>query len=699
VKDGFRGPEASLHFQKESIVERKGFFWLLAALLTAGIATAYSNHFENGFHFDDSHVIEHNLNIRDLRNIPKFFTNAATFSSLPANQSYRPVLTTLFAIAYRAGDGSSVWFHIIGFFLFMVLGVLLFFLFRRIFRPANPGGGNDTVALLAAGFYTLHTANAETVNYISAGSDLLSTLLMVASLLIFAARPAWRKFGLYLLPAGLAVLTKEVSVIFPLFLLTYVLMEKKFPLTSLFKAGKREEFGRSILMVLPSALVCGGLLVLCSRMIPATYTPGNFSRLSYVLAQPFVIVHYFNSFLLPFNLSADTDWTPIGSVFDDRVMVGAAFIVLMAATAVWASRKDSTMPISFGLMWFLIGVMPPSSGVVPLSEVMNDHRMFLPFIGLTIAASWAAALAVQKRDGILHRGPAMKAGLVVLVFALFSGHACGTFQRNKVWKNEETLWHDVTLKCPGNARGLMNYGLALMSRGDVRGALGYFERGLELSPNYAYLHINIAIALDALGQEAAAQQHFRKALECDPGYFGCYYYYARFFHAHNRPAEALPLLAKAVELSPGFSEARYLLMRIYAGQHDWNGLGTTVAQTLEISPEDPTARLYREIVLSSDDPVRVQEIVAKIDPSTDNYLRLSLTYYQSNRFDKCIEASRLALKLKPACVQAYNNICIAYVRLGKKAAAIEACESALAIDPHFELAGNNLKLAQAMDSE
>ena len=245
----------------------------------------------------------------------------------------------------------------------------------------------------------------------------------------------------------------------------------------------------------------------------------------------------------------------------------------------------------------------------------------------------------------------------------------------------------------------MNYGLALMSGGDVRGALGYFERGLALSPDYVYLHINIAIAQNALGQGAAAEEHFRKALKCDPRYFGCYFYYARFLHEHNRPAETLPLLAKAVELSPGFSEARYLLMRIYAQQRDWKALGAAVDQTLKLSPEDSTARTYREVVLNSADPVRVQELATKIDPTPDNYLWLSLAYYEGNQFDKCIEASRQTLKLRPTCVQAYNNICIAYVRLGKRAPAIEACESALAIDPHFELARNNLALAQALDGE
>jgi protein O-mannosyl-transferase len=51
----------------------------------------------------------------------------------------------------------------------------------------------------------------------------------------------------------------------------------------------------------------------------------------------------------------------------------------------------------------------------------------------------------------------------MLIFALFCGHAYGTFQRNKVCKNEETLRYYEMLKSHRNARGIMNYGLALMS--------------------------------------------------------------------------------------------------------------------------------------------------------------------------------------------------------------------------------------------
>ena len=77
--------------------------WLFGALCSAAVAlivAAYSNSFGNAFHFDDSHVVEGNLYIRSLANVPRFFHDASTFSSLPANATYRPLVTATLAFDY-----------------------------------------------------------------------------------------------------------------------------------------------------------------------------------------------------------------------------------------------------------------------------------------------------------------------------------------------------------------------------------------------------------------------------------------------------------------------------------------------------------------------------------------------------------------------------------------------------------------------
>lgn len=77
---------------------RRTSLLLLSIGVGAPALLAYANHFDNEFHFDDSHVIQDNAAIRDLGNIPRFFTDGTTGSVLPTNAGHRPVLMATFAL-------------------------------------------------------------------------------------------------------------------------------------------------------------------------------------------------------------------------------------------------------------------------------------------------------------------------------------------------------------------------------------------------------------------------------------------------------------------------------------------------------------------------------------------------------------------------------------------------------------------------
>src|SRR6266567_4657343 len=113
------------------------FAALATVALFMGLLAAYANHFHNSFHFDDAHTVENNASIRELRNIPQFFRDATTFSSLPSNQSYRPLVSTLLAIDYRLGGIQPFWFHLSIFALFVALTLLVAFVIYRLLQGAG----------------------------------------------------------------------------------------------------------------------------------------------------------------------------------------------------------------------------------------------------------------------------------------------------------------------------------------------------------------------------------------------------------------------------------------------------------------------------------------------------------------------------------------------------------------------------------
>ena len=129
-------------------------FWLAACFAALAIFAAYSNHFHNSFHFDDSHAVIDNAYIRDLHNIPRYFTDATTFSSLPANQTWRPIVSISLALDYHMGHGlQPVWFHISTFFWFLVQLILMFMMYRSLLDLTAPRPANRYIALLTVTWY------------------------------------------------------------------------------------------------------------------------------------------------------------------------------------------------------------------------------------------------------------------------------------------------------------------------------------------------------------------------------------------------------------------------------------------------------------------------------------------------------------------------------------------------------------------
>jgi protein O-mannosyl-transferase len=627
----------------------RGFAYPIACGVALLITVAaYGNHFHNDFHFDDSHTILNNAYIRSVRNIPIFFTSTATFSSLPTNQSYRPLVTTSLAIDYWLGDGLNPFaFHVTSFCLFVVLCALLLAFYRRVMDQSRPDDSNRWLALFAAAWYALHPVNAETVNYVIARSEILSTTGILAGLLLFARHGTARRYHLYLIPAVLAILARESGAMFaPLLFLYVVLVEEQISLRDLF--GRRA-FAAALRVTWPAFIVCAATVTFALRMA-TTYSPGGTSVWRYLLTEPFVLLYYVYNLFLPLHLSADTKWPLASSPWDARVLAGGVFIAASLGLAWVTSRQRRTRPIAFGILWFFVSLLPTSS-IVPLAEPMNDHRMFFPFVGLMLAVVWWAGLLVRPlaaRKRMTAAGLAI-AGLVAMGY--------GTRQRNIVWRSEESLWLDATIKYPDNARGLMNYGVIQMGKGNYRVADEYFERALQLTPRYAYVHVNLGVLKGALGQPAEAERHFREALQDDPANPVSYTHFARWLTSIGRTEEARLLAERAIELSPADLDARTLLAGLQA--HAAAAPGAPAPNTPE------------------------------------GWLALSAAQHRAGRYENAIRSSERALALRPDAAEAFNNICAAEIALGNYASAVDACEHALALEPEHARARSNLAVAKA----
>ena len=613
-------------------------------LLLLAITTVYANHFQNSFHFDDFHTVVDNPSIRSLRNIPSFFTDATTFSVLPANRTYRPIVSASLAIDYFLGHSyTPFWFHLTTFLLFLVLVVSIAALYGIILDRTRLSSANAWLALLGAAWFGFHPVMAETVNYVIQRGDLYCTLGCVTALCLFARFPRRRRTGLYLPPLVFALLSKPPAAVFPglLFLYIYFFESER----------KHHRVGSSLLETFPAIIVTVVLLWLQSAMTPQTFLPSIISPANYRLTQPYVWLRYTAALVLPLHLNVDTDLVPFSS-FNVQAIEGTAFLFVLLLAIVWTCRRRDLYPIAFGLSWFLITQLPTS--IYPLSEVENDHRMFFSFVGLILAALWTATLLIERIFSPSKRLRTAIAGFAVIALIPY---AYGSYRRNQVWRTEETLWLDDIQKSPHNGRGLMIYGITQMNIGAFPAALDSFNRASLYTPSYPTLEINLGIVNGAMAdlgdpiRAAEAERHFLRAITLAPTDDTTHAFYGRWLSDHGRYQEALTELQTAVVLNPARTMQRDLLLQVSAKA---------------VAPQAP-------------------------QPATSaSLINRSLTLNQQGRFEESTTAALGALRLDPHSALAWNNIAANNEALRHWDAAIDAAHHALSLQPDLQIAKNNL---------
>ncbi|HYP14907.1 MAG TPA: tetratricopeptide repeat protein, partial [Bryobacteraceae bacterium] len=497
----------------------------------------------------------------------------------------------------------------------------------------------------------------------------------IASLLIYARWPALRSRGVYAIPVVPAMLFKPSAVMIAGVVIAYAVVVE------------RANRGKLVRECLPVVLATAAMLGLIAAKTPASHTTGGTAFANYVATQPRVAMHYVSSFVAPLALSVDTDRKPVDTLTSDTALIGYVFLAGLLWVTLLCSRQSAMRPAGFGLWLFLIALLPTS--LVPLAEVENDHRMFAAFLGLAMAVTWSAwrCLETLSRRALALR--LMQRAAVLSAALILSAAAFATHERNEVWRTEESLWLDATLKSPGNGRAHMNYALTQMQKGQYERALVSFNKALQLTPNYPILEINLGIVHGELGRRSEAEQQFRRALARAPSDSMPLFYFGRWLRREARVGEAEQMLRASIGRNTLYAQPRELLLDLYRESSRWSEVKALALDTLQYLPDNRKAG--EALAVAARPP-------AAPEPTPEQLLQLSLVHHQGRRFKQCIDAARQALRLRPNFPEAYNNIAAAYEGLEMWDEAIEAARQALKLRPDYTLARNNLLYSQSQKS-
>jgi tetratricopeptide (TPR) repeat protein len=520
-----------------------------AALIVAVAVAAYANAVDGSFHFDDAHAVQENPSIRSLANLGRFFSDVGTFSILPQNQGYRPLLLVTYALTAAVTGVNPRAFIAVNLLVHILCALLLYLVVAQTLRWIGRPDGAENIAWLTALLFAVHPIQSECINYVSARSESLSSALMLASLYAYLrARDERRWIGWSVLAIAGALLTKPTVTIFPLILVA-------------FEAAAAER--QSLRQIAPrfaavtAAVVALGLLG--ARMTPAfaIRSASNFTRGEYFRSELPAIWHYVRLFLLPVGQSGDPNYPSAASFLELRVIAGGAALLAVLGLAVYGLWRRRGTGLALAAVWFLVCLFPASS-IFPLAEIVNEHRPYLAVASL--CALVAVGLIQGIPAGLKLAGTSAQEAVTTIAVVLLLALAALTVHRNQAWHNEETFWADIVAKSPDSTRAQMNYGLVLMSTGRLQEAEPRLREALRLAPYYSYAHVNLAQLLTAQGKTAEAITHFDLAIQYGRDLFWGHYYRGLAAERLGEPADKrVSYFAAATELSPAFADAWYHL--------------------------------------------------------------------------------------------------------------------------------------------
>jgi tetratricopeptide (TPR) repeat protein len=569
---------------------------LLPIVLTL-LAVTFFAHFRGlsiPFHFDDSHSIENNLAVKSLSFLPKIWTDPATSSIIPENRHYRPLTFTTYCFAWVLGGGATWMFHLFKILMHFGVALFLFLIWRDLFSkkgwlPTNkiqPEGAAFAIALI----FAIHPACVETANYIAATTSLQCSLFYVAAVYAFLKYRENRTYGRLALVLALfagSVMTKEEGVTLPavLFITSFFLEEGSF----------NKKVIQSIKDTALFWFAALGLGLTVIHMMPETNAKsrGDITPIAYFMTQWRAWLWYMRIWFWPWDLNADNVVFGFSDSFwgDPRVIQALIGNVVLLSFA-WWKRKEFPALI-YGLLWFYIAIAPASS-IVPLAEPVNEHRMYLSYVGF--AGGSFAVLAWLLFEGF--RPPLSVRAARGLYALIFIGLFIGTQVRITVWQTSQNLWEDTVAKNPASGRALNNLALIYMQNRQYDQALEMLTRCEQTWPNYLYCPLNKAVTYMAMKDVPNAELFIMRAYGLDPQSTYTNYFIGRFYEEMKADHEkAVGYFRKADDLSGSRDlDAKFQIGTIYLKMGKVDDAKAVLSEIITLEPNGNFARDLKQAI-------------------------------------------------------------------------------------------------------
>lgn len=525
-------------------------------VIASATLLAYSNSFNASFHLDDFGIVVQN---------PRMFDLGHWWPPIGS----RWVGEVSFAVNRHLWGEDVAAYHAVNLAIHLLTALLVTSLTALTLRTPVVRAGRlsplvrEYLPMAAGLLFAVHPLATQAVTYIVQRFTSLATLLYLLTLVLYggarlsferASRLTWSGLVqalLALVSAAAAVKTKEIAVTLPVMALGYDLL--------FFRSSRRLVLGLLLVPLAAVALIPLFDPTLGQRLAVEASLP----RANYALTQTRVVARYLRLLVLPTCQNLDYDFPLSQSILEPAVLASLGTILLLVAFGVAmlirarVSGGAAGLLIGGGISWFFVTLSVESS-VIPIRDVIFEHRTYLPSVGAAIAFGTGLLLGVERLRLPWPRRVQVGAALVLAALPL----GCATYLRNRVWRDDLSLWSDVVAKSPGKARPHQFLGAALAELGELDAAEREFLIALQLEPRYLEAAFNLGNTYLQKGQIPLALGAFSMAVQTNPQYAMAHNNLGAVLQRLGRLEQAAAEYKEALRIDPSLTIARKNLLRL-----------------------------------------------------------------------------------------------------------------------------------------
>jgi len=509
--------------------------------IAACVLAAYAGSMDGVFVFDDEIAIVKHESIGTL-----WPPSVPLTGPHESPSSGRPLVSLSLALNFAFGGLDPRGYHAFNMVVHLLVSLLLWRVAQRLLlRMPAMGRRARSLALASALIFAAHPLGTSVVTYISQRAESMMALFLLASLYCWIRQredPPSRKWGvLAVLFCTLSMLCKEVGYATPLIA---ALLDRAFYSASWSELWRERK--RLYVAMFSTWLVLLASLVFGARGATVSWVYREYDSWTYLLTSARAILHYLSLLFWPSPLVIDYGW-PIARTFSEAWWQVALLTCGLLGSVGCLNRRPK---LAFAGLSFFI-VLAPSSSVIPIvTEIMAEHRMYLPSTLVISVVVLGVYRLGNRLPGSVGRMLALLAVVATLALSIRT-----TRIQNRLYTDALEMYAHNTLHSPDNYRAHYNLGYHLSAADRYPEALESFAAALRIDPSFAPAYQATAYVACYQGNTSAALRYIDRALELKP--LDAYNMTAKgsFLAILNQPEAGMAWIEKALATEPGFSEA------------------------------------------------------------------------------------------------------------------------------------------------